>query len=189
MREESSPQVWGRTSLGAAAVVGVAVLALVGACGTAGGGGRPGSANSPDGAVVSGAPTPSATSADLAAALQRAIIEERHARATYQNVIDALGPVAPFRPIVTSEETHAAALETVARTHGITLPADAEPGAPLPLTIAAACAMGVDAEKADVQLSDDLPPEVAGYPGVQRVFTALRSASVDEHLPAFQRCA
>jgi len=89
----------------AAAVVGVAVLALVGACGTGGGGGRPGSANSPDGAVVSGAPTPSAASADLAAVLQRAIIEERHARATYQNGIDALGPVAPFRSIVTSEET------------------------------------------------------------------------------------
>ena len=139
--------------------------------------------------LASGTPAPSVAAADLSAVLQRAVIEERHARATYQNVLDTLGPVTPFRSIVTSEGTHVAALETVARTHGVTLVADTEPGTPSPTTIAAACAMGVAAEQADAQLYDELLPSVGGYPDVQRVFTNLRSASLDNHLPAFQRCA
>ena len=132
---------------------------------------------------------PSAANAELSTVLQRAVTEERHARATYQNVLDTLGPVAPFRSIVTAEGTHVAALETVAKTHGVTLAADTEPGTPSPTTIAAACAVGVSAEKADAQLYDELMPSVAGYPDVHRVFTTLRSASLDNHLPAFQRCA
>ncbi len=189
MHEKASSPAWGKASLRAAAVLGVAVLALAAACGTAGGGGRPGSANPPNGALVSGTPAPSAANAELSTVLQRAVTEERHARATYQNVLDTLGPVAPFRSIVTAEGTHVAALETVAKTNGVKLAADTEPGTPSPTTIAAACAVGVSAEKADAQLYDELMPSVAGYPDVHRVFTTLRSASLDNHLPAFQRCA
>lgn len=185
MRRRSTPRMRGACC--AAAASGAAVLALVGACGVAGGAG-PGAARPPDGTAVSAVPTPSMANADLAAVLQRAVVEERHARATYQNVLDALGAVAPFRSIVGSEETHIAALETVAGAHGITLPADTEPGTASPSTIAAACAMGVAAENADGQLYDALLPKVAAYPDVQQVFTALRSASLNNHLPAFQRC-
>jgi hypothetical protein len=188
MHEDASPPPSGRPSPRAAVGVGVAVLALVGACGTAGGGGRPGSANPPSGAIAGGAASPSVAAADLSAVLRRAIIEERHARATYQNVLDTLGPVTPFRSVVASEGTHVTALETVARTHGITLTADTEQGTPSPPTIAAACAMGVAAEQADARLYDELLPSVADHPDVQRVFTNLRAASLDNHLPAFQRC-
>ncbi len=68
MREQASPGMWGRA---AAAAWRVAVLALVGTSGTAGGGGRRGPVNSPNGAVVSRAPTPSVATADLSAVLQR----------------------------------------------------------------------------------------------------------------------
>jgi hypothetical protein len=47
----------------------------------------------------------------------------------------------------------------------------------------------VATEQATVALYDELLPQVAAYPDVEYVFTNLRSASQDNHLPAFERCA
>lgn len=41
--------------------------------------------------------------------------------------VAVLGPVTPFRSVVSSEQSHVAVLETVAGNRGITLVADAEP--------------------------------------------------------------
>jgi hypothetical protein len=43
-------------------------------------------------------------------------------------------------------------------------------------------------EEATVALYDELLPQVAAYSDVVYVFTNLRSASRDNHLPAFERC-
>jgi hypothetical protein len=130
-----------------------------------------------------------AGAADLAAILRRAVTEERHAEATYANVLDALGDVKPFTNIVDSERNHVAALERVAQAHGVDVSDATSSGEVSPSTKTAACRLGVDAEIADVALYDELLPQVSGYPDVVRVFTNLRAASQDSHLPAFQRCA
>jgi hypothetical protein len=54
-------------------------------------------------------------------------------------------------------------------------------------TLAQACAAGVDAELANIALYDellkgDLPADV------RRVFENVRAASLNSHLPAFERC-
>ena len=125
---------------------------------------------------------------DLAAVLDRAWREEQHALATYQNVIDALGPVRPFTNIVRSEAQHVAALEQVALANGVTLPSAVVAGEPAPGTVTASCDLGATAEKADAALYDELIPLVQDHPDVVQVMQNLRAASLDNHLPAFERC-
>lgn len=129
-------------------------------------------------------PTP-----ELPAILTRAIEEERGAKASYDKVIAAIGPVAPFPAIAGSEAQHIAALEAVATARGIALPSGSAEGQEPPATRAEACATGVAAERADIALYDELLPQVEAYPDVVRVLTSLRAASENNHLPAFQRCS
>lgn len=129
-----------------------------------------------------------APGSELAAVLQRAAEEEQHAVATYEEVLATLGQVQPFVAIAKSEKRHLQALRTVAAVHAVDLSGATAAATPSPPTLAAACAMGVAAEKADVALYDELLPQVQAYPDVVRVFTNLRAASKDSHLPAFNRC-
>ena len=151
-------------------------------------GSSPAAATPPAATTPSAVVTPTA-SADLTAVLTRAIEEERDAKATYDNVVAAFGQIPPFSQIARAEAQHIAELEAVAAAHQVALPATASPGRPAPPTRAAACAAGVAAEQADVQLYDELIPQVRAFPDVVRVLDGLRAASQDNHLPAFQRCA
>ncbi len=54
--------------------------------------------------------------------------------------------------------------------------------------MAASCALGASAEIADAALYDELLPLVQAHPDVVQVMQSLRSASLDNHLPAFERC-
>lgn len=173
------------------AAVGVVVV-LGGACSAGGGESAtpvttataPAPASIGGGSSVTSVPA----AADLASVLERAWREEQHALATYQNVIDALGPVRPFTNIVRSEAQHVAALERVAAANGITLPAAAVAGEPAPASVTASCDLGASAEIADAALYDELLPLVQAHPDVVQVMQSLRSASLDNHLPAFERC-
>lgn len=174
-----------RTRMAASLSAVLMTSALVAACGpdnaSSGGGGqstRP--TTSPPAASGTG---------DLSAILVRAVAEERKAKATYDNVLATLGPVAPFTQISQSEAAHVAALERVAQVHNVDVSAARAPGDPSPATLAQACRLGVAAENADVALYDELLPQVSGYPDVTTVLTSLRAASQNSHLPAFQRCA
>lgn len=129
-----------------------------------------------------------AADAGLAAVLRRAAEEEQHAVVTYEEVLATLGQVQPFIAIAKSEKRHLNALRTVASAHDVDLSGATASATPSPPTLAAACAMGVAAEKADIALYDELLPQVQAYPDVVRVFTNLRAASKDSHLPAFTRC-
>jgi hypothetical protein len=182
---------------GAGVVLTVGVLALS-ACSSGSDSGRTGRDTR---AVPSSAPTPSSTtpsstpsstataSDDLAAVLQRAVREERHAEATYRNVIAALGSIRPFTNIADSEATHVAALVGLADRYDVDVSAITSAGEPSPATRTAACQLGVTAEQADIALYDGLLPQVTAYPDVTQVLQNLRAASQDQHLPAFQQCA
>lgn len=121
--------------------------------------------------------------------LRRAVEEERHAEATYRNVIARLGDIRPFTQIAPSEAQHVAALERLASQYGVDVSDIRPTGEPSPATRGAACTLGVGAEQADIALYDELLPQVTAHPDVTTVLTALRAASADNHLPAFQRCA
>jgi hypothetical protein len=186
----------------AGAVLTVGVVALT-ACGSDVNSGRAardrGTSTVPSSAPTSTstptpAPTPSSTptaaaSDGLTVVLQRAVREERHAEATYRNVIAALGSIRPFTNIADSEATHVAALVGLADRYRVDVTAITSAGEPSPATRTAACRLGVTAEQADVALYDELLPQVTAYPDVTQVLQNLRAASQDQHLPAFQQCA
>lgn len=154
-----------------------------GLCDGAGSGGGPGDGTC-DGTVVGTDPD------DLQGLLVEALQEEYLAEMTYRRVLADFGEVAPFSYIAESEAQHVRAL--------LGLFARRELAAPEAVwtldnvgtsdTIAAACARGVAVEIEDGALyarylsRDDLPSDVVN------VFTHLQAASLESHLPAFERC-
>jgi hypothetical protein len=121
-------------------------------------------------------------------ALNRAILEEYGALNLYQGVVDQFGGIYPFTQIVRSEQQHVNALIQQATKYGVTVPAN--PGlASVPSfeTLAKACQVGVDAEIADAALYDQLEQAMT-HNDILRVFANLQSASLNNHLPAFQIC-
>lgn len=128
-------------------------------------------------------------------AILRALDDEYRAEAVYTVTIAALGEQRPFTNIIRAERRHEEMLKELLRASGTTIPANpwldgTKPRPEAPATRQAACAAGVAAEVANAGLYDkDLLPKVADYPEVTRVFTALRNASQERHLPAFRRCA
>ncbi len=124
-------------------------------------------------------------------ALREALDDEYKARATYRAVIARFGAVRPFSRIVESEERHIAALAWLFDRHGVPMPPDRWAGAvEPPATIGEACRAGVQAEIDNAALYDRLMTLAGHAPeDVRRVFTNLRDASQERHLPAFRRCA
>jgi hypothetical protein len=121
-------------------------------------------------------------------ALDSAIQDEYKARATYLKVLDTFGEVRPFSNIVHAESRHVEALKRVYAAYGLDVPEDTwYDRVPTYDTLADACAAAIDAELENAALYEEI---VAGItnPDVLRVFSALHSASLEHHLPAFQRC-
>lgn len=127
-------------------------------------------------------------SAQEESALQEAILEEYGALNLYQSAIAQLGNVYPFSLIVGSEQQHINALVIQANKYGVAVPAN--PGMstqPTFGTLAQACQAGVNAEIADAALYDTFK-SVTTHLDLLRVYNNLQSASLNNHLPAFQTC-
>jgi hypothetical protein len=127
-------------------------------------------------------------SAEEALALREAILEEYGALNTYQAVIDQFGSIFPFSRVVNAEQQHVNVLVRLAERYGVDVPAN--PGLTEPLaadTVAEACAIGITAEIADADLYTQLMKDVA-HQDIWQVFTNLQSASLNQHLPAFEQC-
>jgi hypothetical protein len=129
------------------------------------------------------------------AAVLRALDDEYHAEAVYAATLAAFGEVRPFVNIIEAERQHQSALLAVLADYDIAAPTNPylsgeKPLGDLPDSLQAVCEVGVAAEIENARLYDeDLLPAVAGHPDIVQVFTALRDASIDNHLPAFERCA
>jgi hypothetical protein len=95
-----------------------------------------------------------------AQALLAALDDEYKSHATYDQVIRDFGQVRPFINIVEAEARHIAALLTLFERYSLPVPPNPWSG------------------KTSTR-----------RPDILAVFQALRSASQDRHLPAFQRCA
>ena len=121
-------------------------------------------------------------------ALSQAILEEYGALNLYQYVISQFGNVYPFSQIALAEQQHVNALTRQAVKYGVAVPAN--PGlssTPSFANLSEACQAGVNTEIADAALYDQLKLVVT-HTDILRVFDNLQSASLDNHLPAFQAC-
>lgn len=132
-------------------------------------------------------PTTPLTAAE-AQGLQDAILEEYGALNLYQGVMDTLGAGLPFTQIARSEQQHVNALLRQAQIYGVEAPAN--PGLAQPVSfdsLAEACQAGVQAEIADAALYDTLKA-VTTHTSLLQVYDNLQSASLNQHLPAFEAC-
>lgn len=119
--------------------------------------------------------------------LYTALADERKALATYQAIMAKLGNVTPFINIARAEEQHISLLKALFDKYGEEIPADDTKVGTVPATLAAACQLGVEAEIANDALYQEMLPNIT-LQDVHEVFTALATASREQHLPAFQRC-
>ena len=121
-------------------------------------------------------------------ALGLAINDEYKARATYKKVIEKFGEVKPFSNIINSEENHINELKNLYNKYDLEIPADEwYDKVPEFDSVAEACQAGVDAEIENAALYDELFSKIDNQ-DITAVFTSLRDASNNNHLPAFQRC-
>jgi hypothetical protein len=122
-------------------------------------------------------------------ALGRAIQDEYHAQYTYLGVLADLGPIAPFSNIVRAEERHAEAAAGLFVNRNLDVPESEWNLGNVPRfgSVQEACAAAARAEEDNIAMYDeflelDLPQDV------RNVFTNNRRASLENHLPAFERC-
>jgi len=122
-------------------------------------------------------------------ALEMALDDEYKAWSTYQAVIDKFGDVRPFANIIGAEESHIAALKTLFERYGLDVPENEWVGrVPEFDTVNDACHGGVEAEIENAALYDRLFSMIE-HEDILEVLHNLRDASLEQHLPAFQRCA
>ena len=122
-------------------------------------------------------------------ALDLTLNDEYKAEAIYQKVLDKFGEVSPFNKIINAEKTHSGSLEDIYEKYDLTIPNnDWYDQVEEYDSIQEACEAGVEAEIENVALYDGLFLDVDNQ-DIIAVFTSLRDASRDKHLPAFQRCA
>jgi len=133
--------------------------------------------------------TNSSTLSTTTSALGSAIDDEYKARAFYDAVIDKFGPIRPFVPIREAETRHVEALVRLYVAYSVTAPSDPHAGQfEAPDSVREACQIAVRAEIDNAALYDDILASVTEE-DVITVFEQLRAASLENHLPAFERCS
>lgn len=115
-------------------------------------------------------------------------MDEHNALATYQAIMAQFGNVAPFTSIANAEQSHIVALERVFTRYGVDVPAVPTVDAPTFETLEDACAAAAQAEIDNAALYDGFMAQFT-QPDILRVANNLRSASLNNHLPAFEACA
>jgi hypothetical protein len=135
-------------------------------------------------------PSPATLTVEVRAALDRSIQDEYRSETTYQGVVNDLGQLLPFVNVLTAGQRHSAAIAELFTRYGLTPPASAWTLATVSHygTVTDACRAAATAERANIAMYDELlrlnlPSDV------RQAFTNLRAASLQNHLPAFERCS
>lgn len=92
--------------------------------------------------------------------------------------------------IIEAEKQHQSFLLPLFEKYGLPVPKNELDPAQItvPETLVEACKKGITAENENIALYEEFF-EVVKEPDIREVFTRLQSASRDNHLPAFTRCA
>ena len=132
-----------------------------------------------------------APTGDLAETLATALQDEFHAEAIYRGVLNDFGPVLPFYNIIEAEVRHSAAIARLYEKRGWSVPENdwTPDNVEHFASVNEACEVGVVAELANVAVYDALLAGPALPSDVVNVFRSNRAASLERHLPAFERCA
>jgi hypothetical protein len=136
------------------------------------------------------APTTVIVDPGIVTVLDRAIQDEYRAETTYQGVVNDFGPIQPFVNVLGAEERHSASIARLYASRSLPPAANTWTLTTVPhfATVRAACAAGVQGEQANIAMYDALL--ATSLPAdVRQVFSNIRAASLESHLPAFQRCA
>ncbi len=128
--------------------------------------------------------------ADIGTMLANALQEEYKAQYLYESVLEDYPGAMPFAAIVRSEMRHVEALKLLFTRRQMSPPASVWTPASFEAftSLQLACAAGVAAEQHDADFytpylqRHDLPQDV------ENVFMNLQAASLNNHLPAFERC-
>ena len=122
-------------------------------------------------------------------ALHEALEDEYQAWSIYDQVIQDFGEVRPFINIRAAEARHIEALSRLYERYELSIPENTWPGkVERYATVQAACEASVAAEIANGDLYDKLFAEPMRA-DIMTVLRNLQEASIERHLPAFQRCA
>lgn len=122
-------------------------------------------------------------------ALRAAINDEYHAKALYQKTIDSFGATRPFVNLVNAEKQHIERLRPLFTKYGVAIPSDNAAGQlPALTTRQEACQIGVTAEKDNAAMYAELLTFVREA-DIRLVFQQLQKVSLNNHLPALERCA
>jgi len=130
-----------------------------------------------------------ALSNDEISALKLTLEDEYMAEAVYRQVLDTFGDVNPFSNIINAERKHSDSLIFLYTKYGLNVPKnDWYDRVDSYDSIESACKAGINAETKNAALYDELLSKVDNQ-DIIFVFTSLRDASLNNHLPAFERCA
>ena len=142
-------------------------------------------------ASASHAQSTAALSNGVKAGVEEALKDEYRGEAMYGRVLKDHGDVWPFSNVVRAERRHAAWLESLLRARGLAVPDHREATGEAPgfATVKEACAAAVEFETKNVALYDRLMASGPLPDDVKETFDHNRTASLDHHKPAFERCA
>ena len=124
--------------------------------------------------------------------LNASIQDEYRSHATYAGVLVNFPDQKPFSNIVEAEAQHISAVSQLFDIRGLSVPASVYATGDIAgfSTVTAACAASRDSEEATYQMYEGFLKLLGTAPAdVVNVFTNLRNASRDKHLPAFTTCA
>ena len=127
---------------------------------------------------------------EILAAMEVAIQDEYKAKLVYVQVMEDFGMVPPFSNIIFAEERHSEALARLFEARGMDVPQSQWDPTQVPSfsSLSEACRAGVTAEIENAEIYQgyldlDLPADV------RKVFENNQAASLERHLPAFERCS
>lgn len=123
-------------------------------------------------------------------ALLAALDDERRSEALYQAMADKFDGGRPFVNIVRAEKRHQEMLLPLFEKYGVAVPKNTYEAGKMnvPATRIDACKSGMESEKKNIAMYDGFF-EFVKQPDVIEVFKYLQTASRENHLPAFTRCA
>ena len=127
-------------------------------------------------------------SAEELIALEEAINDEYNAFNIYTKVIEDFGEVRPFSNIVNAEQQHINELKSIYLKYSLEFPSNPQKEGPAFDSVVLACEAAEQAEIYNVAIYDRLFSQVDNQ-DIIMIFEALRYASQEKHLPAFQRCS
>lgn len=138
-------------------------------------------------AVPEGPATP--VNQATADALRATLEDELTAQAFYDAILTKHGDVRPFTNIVRAEARHAEAVRAIMQRHQVDdSGVVARPLPEIPATVAECAQLAAQLERDNIALYDRFIL-IASDADVKATFEQLRAASLNNHLPAFERMA